>query len=120
MLNEHSPHFLRRILVVMRILVQANEIEMYYFSSLHVLPTTYAHNKLSKLTEFTFYLHYFSMYVSLSTVVLNSRDRHENVWLPKNMRLENNLLKIRMQKTNYSFIGTTLTTLTSIKVAKCC
>ena len=25
---------------------------------------------------------------SLSTVVLNSRDRHENVWLPKNMRLE--------------------------------
>ena len=26
--------------------------------------------------------------LSLSTVVLNSRDRHENVWLPKNMRLE--------------------------------
>ena len=43
-------------------------------------------NYISSLTECTLVtsLHL----ISLSTVVLNSRDRHENVWFLKNMRLE--------------------------------
>ena len=48
--------------------------------------------------------------ISLSTVVLNSRDRYENVWLPK-MHLEKQTFKITTRKTNYNYIGTTLTTL---------
>ena len=36
--------------------------------------------------------------ISLSTVVLNSRDRYENVWLPKNMRLEKQPLKYHHAK----------------------
>ena len=36
--------------------------------------------------------------VSLSTVVLNSRDCCENVWLPKIMCLEKQPIKITMQK----------------------
>ena len=50
------------------------------------------------------------IYVSLSTVVLNSRDCYGNVWLPKICTLKT-LLKIRTCKTNYNSIGTTLTTL---------
>ena len=35
---------------------------------------------------------YYITWVSLSTVVLNSKDRHENLWLPgTKMRLEDNL-----------------------------
>ena len=55
--------------------------------------------------------------VSLSTVVLNSRDHQKNVWLPKYMRLENNLLKFTMQKTN---LYNTNNAITSFKVPKCC
>ena len=44
--------------------------------------------------------------VSLSIVVLNSKDHQENVWLPKYMCLEKQSFK-----TNYNSIGTTLTML---------
>ena len=59
--------------------------------------------------------------LSLSTVVLNSRDRYENVWLPKNMHLEkqpfkNHHVKNQLQLYWYN----TNNTITSFKVAKCC
>ena len=59
--------------------------------------------------------------ISLSTVVLNSRDWYESVWLPKNMSLEkqpfkNHYVKNQLQLYWYN----TNNAITSFKVAKCC
>ena len=59
--------------------------------------------------------------VSLSTVVLNSRDRYENVWLPKNMRLEKQPFKNHYAKNQLQLYWyNTNNAITSFKVAKCC
>ena len=50
-------------------------------------------------------------YISLSTLVLNSRDRPENIWLLKRMRLDKQPYKNQNMKTNLNAITTTLTTL---------
>ena len=46
--------------------------------------------------------------VSLSTLVLNSRDRHENLWLPQNVSSEQPDNKIFLQHAAIKSIGTTL------------
>ena len=50
------------------------------------------------------------MYISLSTVVLNSRDWGK-LWLPKKRALKNNLKTILSPKTVHKYIGTTLQSL---------
>ena len=49
--------------------------------------------------------------VSLSSVVLNSRDQPENIWLPKRMCLDKQLYKTRVLKTHLNAITTALTVL---------
>ena len=59
--------------------------------------------------------------MSLSTVVLNSRDRPENIWLPKGMHLDKHRYKNQNTKNlpkryNYSSNNA----ISSFKQAKCC
>ena len=59
--------------------------------------------------------------LSLNTVVLNSRDRYENVWLPKNMHLEKQPFKNHYAKNQLQLYWyNTNNAITSFKVAKCC
>ena len=59
--------------------------------------------------------------LSLSTLVLNSRDRPENIWLPKRMHLDkqpykNQNAKKLPQRYKYIFKNA----ISSFKQAKCC
>ena len=62
-----------------------------------------------------------SQNVSLSTVVLNSRDRPENTWLPKGMHLDTQWYKIQNTKNlpqRYKYSSNNA--ISSFKQAKCC
>ena len=54
---------------------------------------------------------YIRIAISLSTLVLNSRDQPENIWLLKRMHLDKQPYKIRIRKTYLNAINTALRTL---------
>ena len=59
--------------------------------------------------------------LSLSTVVLNSRNHYENVWVPKDMRLEKQPFKNHNTKNQLQLYWyNTNNAIPSFKVAKCC
>ena len=60
----------------------------YVLHALTSAETQYAQIE-KELLAIVFACHHFE--ASLSTLVLNSRDQHENLWLPQKMCLENNL-----------------------------
>ena len=59
--------------------------------------------------------------ISLNMVVLNSRDRHENIWLPKGMHLHTQWYKIQNTKNppqRYKYSSNNAISL--FKQTKCC
>ena len=75
---------------------------LYFCLCVHTHIYTYAY----KHTTYTHII----VYISLSTVVLNSRDWPKNVWLPKRMHLHKHRYKNQNTKTYLNAITTALTT----------
>ena len=61
---------------------------------------TYTHTHTHTYTHTYTHIHthtHTHIYISLSTVVLNSRDHYENAWLPENMCIEHSTQSVNMK-----------------------